>query len=292
MKKALIILFIIMITLSGCANPTPSKENAEQNVSSENKSDSVFYYAKPLTLAQVTTTMMLEGFSFIENQEENANDYAINNVTPAIYTIKQNDNTLMIYIYKTIALRKEACWSGEIGYDHLSQLPHKENWITRAFTAKNVLIIDMCNTEKFETNTTGILVWRSLKAAADSLNDVKELVFTDKGSYWDASLVIKYYKNWYKDREDKDNLDRYAEAKWLVKYLGSDPKSLHHIKYEYKGSYCSGSGTGSMEKIGKDYYLSMFGSGGNTVPYKDDIYTLTIHWDGKKETLHLKRISQ
>jgi hypothetical protein len=284
-KKVLIILFLMMIALSGCSSPTVPKENAQPT----DKQDSLFSYAKPLTLEEVKNAIILEGLQLSENQEEDSNEYAIDNVSPAIYTTKPNNNILMIYIYDSIALRTEACRRGEMGNDALSQLPEKENWFTKAYTAKNVLIVNMCDIENFQSNAT---VWRSLGAAADSLNDIKELVFTDKGSYWDANLVINYYQHWYKDKKDVNNLDKYAKKQWHVKYLGSDPESVHLVKYEYTSNFGSGgSGTVSMKKIGNDYFLDM-GSGGNSIPVKDEVYTLTIQWGDKKESLYLKTINQ
>ena len=295
MKKVLIILLLMVIALSGCASPFIQEENAEQTFLSANKLDSSFNYPKPLTLEEVKTTIIAEGLQLSGNQGETPNDYVINNVTPTIYTINQN-NILMIYIYESIALRKEVCEFGGMGYYDSSKLPQKENWLTIAYTAKNALIIDMCNIENYQSNTTAFVqVLNSNRAAADSLNGVKEMVFADKGSCWDARYTVKYFQYWYKDNTGKIGIDQYSKGQWLVKYLGSDPESIHDLKYEYTHLAGGGSGNingpGILHKIGKDYYLRLSYSEGRSIPNKDDVYTLTIQCEGKKDTLHLKMIS-
>lgn len=295
MKKLLIILFIIMMVLSGCTSPGAQKENAKQNVSSDHKADSNFNFAKPLTLAQVITAMMLEGLPFSQNREENPDDYAINGVSPAIYTIKQNDNILMIYIFESIALRQEACGDTEgAGYWVADKLPQKDDWLTVAYTAKNALIIDRVNIEKYQSDIAKILT--PLRTAADSLNGTEEMVFADKSSHWDANLTIKYYQYWYKDNRDAIHICQRSNEKWLVKYLGPDPESVHNLKYKYTLLNGGGSGNiygpGILHKIGKDYYLQLGNSQSNGIPDKDDVYTLAIQWDDQKETLHLKSIKQ
>ncbi|MEA1962450.1 MAG: hypothetical protein U9N81_14480 [Bacillota bacterium] len=292
MKKALIILLLIMIALSGCSGPFTPKENVTQTVSSNDQADSHFKYAKPLTLEQVKTAIILHGLQLTDNKQEDANDYAINNVTPAIFTIKPNNHILLIYVYESIELRKEVCSrEGNVKYN-LSQCLPKDKWVIQTYTAKNVWIVNMCNRKNLQPNPTSLL-WKSLSAAADILNDVKEIVFTDKSTYWDARLIVKYYRNMYKDKDDYNRYDMYSQQKGLVKHLGSDPESIHHIEYKYKGGSCGCSCTNApMQKIGNDYYFSIGGIGSNTSAYKDDVYTLTIQWDGKKETLHLKRSSE
>jgi len=272
-----------MMFLSGCSNPGGQKEP----VSAGGPADSL--YTKPLTLAQVTTAMALAGLPLCKNQEGVPDDYAINDVTPAIYTIKQDNNILMIYIYESIALRKEAC-DNLGGFRVVSnKLPQKENWHTVAYAAKNALIIDMFNMKAYQSDPAAFEKFlKYIRTAADSLNDTEELVFQDKGSCWDATLTVSYYQNRYRDQDGSINTDQYANEKWNIKYLGSKPESVHHVKYACKSRCGGSSATVPMKKVGKDYYLDMFGFGSSSIPYKENVYTLTIQWDGKKETLYLK----
>lgn len=295
MKRLLLILFIIMIVLSGCTNPAVHHEDAKQNVSSTVNSGSLFDFAQPLTLAQVTTAMMLEGLPFTENRKENPDDYAINGVTPTIYTIKQNQNVLMIYIFESIALRQEACGNSEgAGYWIADKLPQNDEWLTVAYTAKNALIIDRINIEKYQSDIAKIL--SPLRTAADSLNETKEMVFADQSSHWDAKYFVRYYQYWYQDSSGKIHICQYAHGRWLVKYLDSDAKSIHHLNYQYTLPDGNGSGNihgpGILDKKVGDYYFQLGNSVGRSIPNQDDVYTLTIQWDGNKETLHLKMIDQ
>jgi hypothetical protein len=128
------------------------------------------------------------------------------------------------------------------------------------------------------------------------LNGTEEMVFADKSSHWDANLTIKYYQYWYKDNRDAIHICQRSNEKWLVKYLGPDPESVHNLKYKYTLLNGGGSGNiygpGILHKIGKDYYLQLGNSQSNGIPDKDDVYTLAIQWDDQKETLHLKSIKQ
>lgn len=293
MKRLLIILIIIMMVLSGC---TPfDTSNEKGNVSTAYEEDSVFDLAKPFTLAQVTTAMMLGGLPFCENRNENPEDYVINGVRPAIYTIQQNRNILMVYIFDSIALRNEACSDTYgLGYWVADELPQKENWLTASYTAKNALIVDRFYIEAYTSNINFVKALTPLKAAIDSLNGAKEMLFAGKSNHWDARLIIKYYQYWYEDNRGAIHICQQSNEKWQVKYLAPNPESIQDLKYKYTALGGSGSGnahgSGILHNDGRDYYLPLFGSQSNKIPDKDDHNTLTIEWEGNKETLQLKMI--
>ncbi len=147
----------------------------------------------------------------------------------------------------------------------------------------------MYKEEDYQSDITAFKqVLKSLKGASASMNEVKELVFTDKGKYWDARVVVRYYQHLYKDDKDMNCLDRYEEQ-WHVKYLGTAPESVHKIKYWYTSPNGGGGGTGiHMTKLLDGYYFNMSGSGSSSFPDKDEVYNLTIEWDSQKELLQLK----
>jgi len=294
MKKVAIILVILMMALSGCKSPWKSAENRPK-VSSETATDSAFGYTKPLTLENVKKTFAANGVELNTEQKENGGAYKIGNAVPNVYTIEPNNTILLVYIYQSIAQRKEAFQSEGHIWDS-SQLPQAENLLSRAYPAKNVVIVYMLNPAKFQSNPAGFeQTAKSIDAAVYSLNQGQQLVFADKGEYWDASYTVKYYQHWYKDKTGTTNVVQNSSGTWSVKYLGADPESIRQIKYEYQvwgNSKGSINGPGILQKIGQDYYLRLGNKEGNGIPDQDDVYTLTIEWDGKKESLQLKTAGQ
>lgn len=105
-------------------------------------------------------------------------------------------------------------------------------------------------------------------------------------------LIFLYLKQKKRLSEGLAHVDQYSNGKWAVKYIGSDPQSIHDIRYEYKTAGRSGSGAGIIEKIGEDYYLRIGNGEGNIIPDKDSVITMTIQWDGTEESLNLKMLSR
>jgi len=292
MKKLFILLLIMMITLSGCSNPLANKEKS--NPTSSSKEPALFQYTETLTVNDVTTALLAEGLPLIKTQTINPADYLIDDIKPMVYVVKQSDHFILLYDYKSITKRKEAEWTGDYFYHFSSKnIPQKEPWFSRSFIAKNLVMIDMVDSEKFQQNYSAYdPFYKTLKMALFKLNNVHKMVFADKGRYFDARLNFEYYQHWYKDDQNRIGVDQYSNRKWQVKYLGSEPESLHAIRYEYRSSYgAGGSGTGlGIQKVGHDSFLEMGSSGSSSIPVKDTVYTLTIYWNGHKETLHLKAV--
>jgi|GEM_PF-1264372 len=290
-NRVLISFFIVMLAISGCSQPSAITEKAKHSVSSSGTVDYRLYTA-PLSLIEVKTALILEGLQLSDNKEISPTDYQINNVKPAVYTINQSDQVLLIYIFKSIAERMEVCWDGYLGFFPPPQFPQKENYLNRSYVAGNVLIIDMVDVSRMQSITEIEQVLKPLRKVVLSLNGSHEAVFADKGTNWDASYIVNYYEHWYKDDKGLAHVDQYSNGKWVVKYIGPDPQFVHDIRYECKTPGRSGSGNRNFLKIGEDYYLRIGNDEGNSIPDKDSVITITIQWDGKEESLNLKMISR
>lgn len=288
MKKILIGICIMAIAFSGCSCLSQPKENADQGVSSLETSASRFQYTEPLSLNEVKTALIFAGLPLIDDQKEVPTDYQIGTVTPAVYSTSPN-NQLLVYIFNSIADRKAVCWSGGLFDTPATRVPIKENHFTRSYTVKNVLIINLLNVNIMQINpTANQQILKFLPRIALCLNDSQKAVFTDKGTNWDARYIVDYYQHWYKDDKGITQLDQFSNAKWVVKYIGPDPESIHNLRYEYKTPGTGGSGDGIYVKSGEDYYLKIGGEyGGNNIPDKDTVCTLTIQWNGREESLNL-----
>ncbi len=294
MKRILIGFFIVMIALSGCSQASAPKEKTNQGVSPTGEADSSFKITPSLSLIQVKTALIMEGLKLNDNQQESSTYYQINNVKPAVYTINQSDQVLLIYIFRSIADRIKVCWDWDGGLALLSssQFLQKENYFTRSYIAGNVLIIQMLDISAMKSIPEIEQFLKPLKNAVLSLNGSQEAVFVDKGTYWEASYIDDYYQHWYTDDRGLGHLEQYSNGKWTVKYIGPDPQSIHDIRYEYKTPGRGGSGDGIFEKIGEDYYLRIGNDTDNIIPDKDSIITITIQWAGKSESLNLKMLSK
>lgn len=291
MKRMLVIVLIIAFALSGCSAPLTLKQNAKTNASLKKHVHSPFQYTRPLTLDDVQNALKAEGLQLNKTPDEKPDDYRIKNISPVIYEIKHNEIIFLIYIFPSIALRKDVCLQGEWSYMNDEQLPQKDSWVTKAYTAKNVLICNMFNSNLYQNNMLkNEKDFQALKRAVFSLNDGQKAVFTAKGKNWDARLDTQYYQHWYKDDEDTTHVDQRSDSQWTVKYLGSNPESVKDLRYEYTNQSHSGSGTGHLEKKGEDYYLVIGSSGDDGMINMEAERGLVIHWDGQKEALNLQRI--
>ncbi len=291
MQRILISICIVMIALSGCGQSLRPKENVDQSVSSMKTADACFLYIEPLSLIDIKTALTLAGLQFSDNKEVSPTAYQINNITPIVYTLNQSNQVLLVYIFKSIAERKEVCWDGELGPLTPPQFLQKENYLTRSYTARNVLIIGMRDVSRMHSISEIEQGLKPLQKVMLSLNKSQEAVFADQGLYWDASYIVDYYQHWYKDDRGLTRLDQYSNGKWVVKYIGPDPRSIHDIRYEYKAPGQGGSGDGIFTKIGEDYYLRIGNGAGNIIPDKDSDITMTIQWSDKWESLNLKMLS-
>lgn len=295
MQKLYILLVILLIFLSCCSIPFVNTDKPKRSVSTEGQN--LFKYTESLTINDVTTTLRAAGLQLNPTQAINPNDYQIDDIRPVVYSLKQSDH-LLLYNYQSISRRKEADWTGGYFGNYCSRdIPQKENWFYLTYTAKNFVIIYMVGIDNFEKQYSDYnQVFKPLKTALFSLNNIQQMVFWDKGDNFDARLNVEYYQHWYKDDQDRIGVDQYSNGQWQVEYLGAKSESIHNIYYEYKtpSGGCSGNEDGDQlfKKIGPKYFLRLGNMVRSGIPYKDTVYTLTIKWNGQKETLHLKAVQQ
>lgn len=298
MPRILIILCILSLTLSGCSVPFFNREDPVKTPAFTEPADSPFDYTEPISVKDVKTALIAAGLQFTETSEFTPDDYIVNDLRPTIYSIKPGQHVLMLYEFGSIALRNEAGWTAGSGNIISNQFPLKDKWLAQAYTAKNVLIINMLNYEKLVT-AEGIpqvsadiqKASVALNQAVLALNEGQTLVFADKSNNWDARLTVKYYQHWYEDSTDTSHIEQVSKGDWRVKYLGDEPESIKSISYEYTTFSGSGSGNGdSLQKIGQDYYLRLGSSGNIGIPGEDSVYTLSIKWNDQQESLDLKAV--
>ncbi|MGI5921093.1 MAG: hypothetical protein ACOX6I_05090 [Syntrophomonadaceae bacterium] len=292
MNKILISIMIIMMLLSGCKPYLSPQGDSSQEVSPTETSDPIDYI-KCLTLTEVNSALSHEGLKLIANRRESPSFYQIDDTMPAIFNVKDTNQMLLIYVFKTIGQLKQVYPYGGLTFiPGADILPQIVNYPKVMYAFRNVLMIDIVKTNApQEVTSRDEQVLKALKNVAFLLNDTQRVAFANKGTHWDAHLVVDFYEHWYKDDNDTTQFDHDSTGKWTVKYIGPNPESIHNIKVEYNAWGNSGRFTDSgdvLVKTGTNYYLRIPDSNGT--PDKESVPTISFEWNGQKESLDLKMI--
>jgi len=307
MKKLRICLLVLAFVLSGCSFPGAAKNDSKQAGPALENSESNFQYIEPLTLDDLKRAFSQEGLILTENGAIGRNEYLLSNITPAFFSINASEQNLLIYIFDSIADRKQIPYVYTYE-DHAAQTPvfgqvgdpivlptQFDNLpagiIARSFVARNVLIIDMIDLSHMDNVMSNEdQVFKNLRKVVSFLNKSQTITFEASSKNWDADYAVEYYQHWYKDNAGLTQIDQSAIGKWSVKYIGANPESIKDIRYSYKTPARGGNGDGIFEKDGDFYCLRLDAGGDDAIPNKDGVYTLTITSDGHEETLDLKPV--
>lgn len=291
MKKIVILLWVIILTLPGCSVPFADKEKSEAVRPSAEKNR--VQYAEPISIMDVIDSLEGEGLQLDNNTDINPVDYEIDGINPVIYSADDGGQYLLVYDYQSIEQRKKAGWTGGYKSTFLSSkdFMKNDNWYELACTIRNILILHELDMEKYgpdDLETDQVIP--AIKKTFLNLNDVQTMVFADQGSNFEATVTVKYYKHWYQEDQGKLGLDQYANQQWQAVYLGNDPESIRDLSYEYEDS--SGGGGSSthafLKQIGANYGFTFDRDDG--IPATEDVYTITFRWDGQEETLELTAV--
>jgi len=290
MKKIAICFFIVAIGLSGCSSSSAPTCNLNQEGTPTEQVNSQFQYPEPFSLIQIETALTQAGLHLNDARVEGLTDFRVYNVTPAAYSVKASNHRLLVYVFKNIAERKKVLWFGEaVGLPTILS-PLEGDRPGRAYAVGNVLIIDLLDAKLVPEYThADEQVLSILQKVVRSLNSSQEVVFAAKGTHWDARYLVDYYQHWYKDDDGTTHVDQYSNGKWEIKYIGTDPESIHSTWYEYETPVSGGRGNGIFAKTDEDYYLKIGGDNlSNSIPDKNDVIALTIRWDGQVASPFLK----
>jgi hypothetical protein len=287
MKKLLFCLFVLTLAISGCSDPQRPKDNS-------GNSKANFQYIESLTLTDIITAFSQEGLILADNKAVDRNKYLINTIYPAIFSLKDSNQILFLYIFDNIAARKQVVWGGGDSLNLPAVFVSKpEGVFARSYAIRNVLLVDMIDLSNVgSVPANEEQAFKTIGNMVSSLNDSQTNVFSAGSKNWDAQYAVEYYQHWYKDDAGITRVDQSASGKWSIKYIGSNPVSIQDVKYSYKTPTRGGRGDGILEKDGDYYYLRVGAGGDDAIPTKDGAYTITITWDGREETLNLKPINQ
>lgn len=293
MKKLLIYLFVLALAVSGCSNQMVPDKNSNSVGPEAGASATGIQFDKPLTLDDVRLAFEQADLTLIENKESKPADYGINTVIPTIFSFKDRKQVLYVYVFADIAERIEVVWQGGnlTNYSPPAFVKVPEGYLSDTFTVRNVLIVDLLDVRNASSIPPDeIQVTKAIRNIVNSLNNSQTMIFAAQSQNWDAQYVIEYYQHWYEDGAGVAHIDLYSLGKWSVKYIGPNPESIRSIKHSYKTPTGGGNGYSVVQKDGDYYYLILGENGSQGYPISNGVYTLTITWDGKEETLDLKPI--
>ncbi len=294
MKRVLVFLIVLAFVVSGCSGPRTPKENSSQVDPIIESSATGIQYDQPLTLDDVKLAFQQTGLNLAENKESKPADYGINTVTPAIFSVKDSNQVIYVYVFANIAERIQAVGEGNnlTIYSPLPFVTVPEGYLSDTVTARNVLIVDLLDVRNASSIPSGEeQVLKTIRNTVNSLNNSQRMVFAAQSQSWDAQYVIEYYQHWYEDGAGVAHADQYSVGKWSVKYIGPNPESIQSIKHSYKTPTGGGSGDAIFKKDGDYYYLRLSENSGGGYPVSNGVYSLTITWDGHEDTLDLKPVN-
>lgn len=293
MKKMLIYLFVLALAVSGCSNQRVPDENPSPVGPGAGTSATGIQFDKPLTIEDVRLAFEQGDLTLIENKESKPADCGINTVIPTIFSVKDSNQVLYVYVFADIAERIKVVWEGGhlTKYSPPAFVTVPEGYLSDTFTVRNVLIVDLLDVRNASSIPPDeIQVTKAIGNAVNSLNNSQTMVFAAQSQHWDAQYLVEYYQHWYKDSSGMARADLYSLGKWSVKFIGPNPESIQSIKHSYKTPTGGGNGHSKVQKDGDYYYLRLGENGSEGYPISNGVYTLTITWDGQEETLDLKPI--
>jgi hypothetical protein len=235
-----------------------------------------------LTLRTIVRTFNKQGLSLKKDNSVSPDDYDLNKIKPAIFSIGESKDTLLIYTFKSFSEREKIL--GETNkFDNeftFEQFPYK---------AKNALIVYIpYEIPKTEEGYASIGKTRNFISTIvfKNLNDGKERVYKGEGESFEGTFTLKYYVNWFED-ENGLHHDSYSWQYPKIKYKMSDIDAVGPITFEYETTHGGGKSTGLL--LNKDGYANAGSGGGNgAMPDEDDDINFTIKWGDKEEHIVLK----
>ncbi|WP_099192855.1 hypothetical protein [Tepidibacter mesophilus] len=239
---------------------------------------------KEIKEKEVTNTLRKQGLKLKSSNIQLKEQYKLNGVNPSIYELERNNGYLFIYVFKTLADRKDV----QEEYKQIFKDFNVEDtpFFSLKYPAKNTLILYIPKSQKDFAYLK--LSQKISEIVFEKLNPTKEIIFKGESSTWEAEYKSKYYDYCMMDENEIPHMDSYSKNVGIVRYKGKDIKNIHNIKYEYKTTRRKGSGTGIELNENGTAYFGGNESNGSSLP-EPRIVTLTIEWNEKKETIELKK---
>lgn len=245
-----------------------------------------------LTLKNVTGAFEKDGLRLRKDNSLSSSDFEYQGIKPSIFKLDKIQGNLFVYVFKSYDDREQAYSHGSSEEKLSNFLGGDTKWV-RFYQARNVLLAVTIPREETRSNPETIIYFQYLQSVDEvvfkRLNNGKEIVFKGEGPQWLSEITLKYYEHWWLDVKGVTQYDSYHMMDpIIVKYKGTDISNIGEVRYEYESTAGIG-GSRSGAELGKDGYIRGGGGGGNgAFPREDNIFTMTVEWNGIKETFELR----
>ena len=235
-----------------------------------------------LSIRKIVKTFKAEGLSLKKDRTKSPEDYGLKGVKPAVYSIGENKDMLLIYTFQSYS-EKEKILNETDKFDN----PYTfEEFI---YHAKNSLIVFKPSVmPEAQENLENIGKTADLisNIVFKDLNDGKERIYKGDSENWEGTYTYRYYEHWYQD-EAGSHYQSYQECIPVIRYKKTDIDSVGPITFEYEAG--TGSGRGEGLTLDKDACVKLGGSSSNgSILREGEDVRFTVKWGDKEETIVLK----
>lgn len=236
-----------------------------------------------LSFKTIVKTLEKQGVSLKEDSSNASDEYALNGVKPAVFSIGEKKDKLLIYTFKSFVERDDILKEANKFNNSFSLSEY-------SFKAKNAYLVYIASqspTTEEEMKSIGETVTLLSSVVFKDLNDGKEIVYKGQSTSWEGTFTLKYYEHWWQDEAGVLHQESYYNEYPEIKYKMSDIETVGSINFDYKTTGGRGSSTGAT--LNKDGIAKLGSSGGSgLIPRGEDNISFTIRWNGKEESMALK----
>jgi len=274
--NTLIFLITLILLATGCSNQI--HEDNPTNSSLKPKLAAILSYGEVEQLLnrefQPTKT------------EADSGTYQISNTKPMLYYLNDADS-ILVYEFSSIAERIRNVPGSYMGNLHTAyNYPLNDAYTYWTFSIRNCLLVYRVDNTTLQ-NLTFQNNLGKIKQIALSLNNGKEVIFKGASKRWEATVVTKYYQNWYQKKEGKILSDQNSTQEVKIKYCGAISEKPQSIKYEYRypGGMRRGTLHTRLEK--KDGWISLGVMESNFIPDSSSVCSFNLMWDNNREVINM-----
>lgn len=264
-KEILLLLFLVMITAGSMGCGTEETEVSPKGL---------------LTLETVVETLEKEGLILEKDHSKSPGTFALNGITPSVFKINNTEDTLLVYIGASVVDEEEIYGPFSFSLERVS------------FVARNALIVYMpSEIPESEEEIKAFAETRSLiyNTIFKYLNGGKEVIYKGESAHWEVTGTLEYYNDNWQDESGKQHYDGYHINGFELQYKMSNIDKVGPVSFEYERNGSSGSSTG-LTLNDKGYTSTGSGGGNGWLLFKpeEEIYHITIKWNGKEEKIDLR----
>lgn len=120
----------------------------------------------------------------------------------------------------------------------------------------------------------------------------KTLVFAGEGEYWSGEFTQEPTQTWEKDDNNHETYEGSYKSQFVLTYNGSDAEDIASVAYECIGSSPTSEQTGEVSAPfeNKNTMIENRTSGNGATFREENIFTVTVQWDGNTETFEMPLI--